>query len=106
MAFQHPRLSQFPIHHVVGCLHREQNQERNHQSKQSGGLSERKPQNSIRKQLSPKRGVPRNTINQGPKDRANTSSSTNESCCSSSGSDELTGAKDGGSDGDGLGDEA
>jgi len=56
--------------------------------------------------LSPKCRISRNTGNQGPKDRTNTSSSTNESCCSSSSSDELTGAKDGDSDGDSLGDDA
>jgi hypothetical protein len=87
-------------------LHSEQNQERNHHCKQSGGLSERKSQNSVRKQLTPKRRVSRDTSDQGSENRANTSSSTNESCCSSSGSDEFTSAEYARSDANGLADDA
>ena len=90
----------------MSCLHSEQNQEGNHQREQSSGLSKGEPQNSIREQLSPKGRVPCNTSNQGSKNRANTRSSTNKASCGGSGSDELTGAQDRGSDGDGLGDDA
>lgn len=81
------------------CLHGEHDQEGNHQREETSGFRKSETQNGIREQLSTQSRVPRNTGDQSAKDRADTSSCTDESSSRSTGSDELAGAVDGGSDG-------
>jgi len=84
---------------MMMCLHGEHDQEGNHQREETSGFRKGKAQNGVGEQLSTQSRVPRNTGDQSPKDRADTSSSTNEPSSGSSSSDELSGAVDGGSDG-------
>ena len=83
-------------HAVVSDLHGEEDQEGHHQGEETRGLGEGETQNGVGEQLSAEGRVARDTGDEGAEHRADTGSGT----------DELPGTQDGGTDGDGLGDDA
>ena len=71
------------------CLHGKEDQEGHHQREQSGSLGEGETQNGVREQLTTEGWVACNTSDEGSEDRADTCSSSDETCRGSSGTDEL-----------------
>lgn len=90
----------------INCLHSEQDQEADHEREQASSLSERKSKNGIREQLSSQAWVSGNTGDQSTKNRTDTSSGTDQAGCSNACTNELACTVDGGSNGDGLSDDA